>query len=235
MLSVRELSGGYGEADQVVKAISFDVLPAQVLTIIGPNGAGKSTALKLIAGLLPNRSGQVALDGQPIGSLGPEQRAGLGMVFVPQEHNVFAGLTVAENLEMGAYLQPAEARARAARVYHRFPILSERKRAAAGSLSGGQRQTLGLAIALMASPRVLLLDEPTAALAPRAAAEIFTTIRTLAGEGIAILMVEQNALAALAISDRALVMVDGRCAMEGDASRMQADPDVRRVFLGGRI
>lgn len=235
MLSVTELSGGYATADQVVKSVSLKVRPGEILTIIGPNGAGKSTALKLIAGLLQIRSGDVQLSEESITTLKPEERARRGLVFVPQEQNTFGTLTISENLEMGAYLEPAAARERAAGIYERFPVLSERRRTSAGSLSGGQRQTLALAIALMTSPRVLLLDEPTAALAPKAAEEIFGVIRALADGGLAILMVEQNALAALSVSDRGYVMVDGRRTMEGDAQSMRADPDVRRAFLGGRI
>src|SRR5690606_16685600 len=138
---------------------------------------------------------------------GPQGRARRGLVFVPQERNVFAALTVAENLDMGAYLEPAAARERADGLYARFPILAERRRMPASSLSGGQRQTLAMAIGMMASPRVMLLDEPTAALSPQASAEIFSVARAVADEGIAVLMVEQNALAALALSDRAMGLV----------------------------
>lgn len=234
MLSISDLVGGYGPADEVVKGIALGVAPGEIVTIIGPNGAGKSTALKLVAGLLAKKRGRVQIDESDIGDLSPQDRARRGLVFVPQERNVFATLSIAENLDMGAYLEPREARGRADALYARFPILAERRNTPASTLSGGQRQTLAIAIALMASPRVLLLDEPTAALAPRAAAEIFRLIREIASEGIAILMVEQNALAALVASDRGYVMVDGRMAMEGDAPILRSDPEIRRVFLGGR-
>jgi branched-chain amino acid transport system ATP-binding protein/neutral amino acid transport system ATP-binding protein len=234
VLSVRDLTGGYAFADEIVKAVSLNVEPGEILTIIGPNGAGKSTALKLIAGLLETKSGEISLEGRQVAQNSPQDRARHGLIFVPQEHNVFGALSIAENLEMGAFADPSSARGRAGEIYARFPALAERKRVAASSLSGGQRQTLALAIALMATPHVLLLDEPTAALAPKAAAEIFTLIRSLADDGIAVLMVEQNALAALAVSDRGYVLVDGRCVMEGKADTMRTDPEVRRAFLGGR-
>lgn len=234
MLSVRELTGGYAAADEIVKGVALDVAPGEILTVIGPNGAGKSTALKLIAGLLSAKAGEIRLGDESLAGLDPQTRAGHGLVFVPQEKNVFGSLTVAENLEMGAYLEPRKARERAAGIYGRFPILADKRRLPASSLSGGQRQTLAMAIGMMASPRVLLLDEPTAALAPKAAAEIFAVVRAVADEGIAVLMVEQNALAALAMSDRGYVMVDGRRAMEGEAKALRDDPEVRRAFLGGR-
>ena len=234
MLSVRDLTGGYAAADEIVKGVALDVAPGEILTVIGPNGAGKSTALKLIAGLLSAKAGEIRLGDESLAGLDPQTRAGRGLVFVPQEKNVFGSLTVAENLEMGAFLEPRMARERVAGIYARFPILADKRRLPASSLSGGQRQTLAMAIGMMASPRVLLLDEPTAALAPKAAAEIFAVVRAVADEGIAVLMVEQNALAALAMSDRGYVMVDGRRAMEGDAKALRDDPEVRRAFLGGR-
>lgn len=234
MLSVRNLVGGYGAADEVVKGVSMAAVPGEILTIIGPNGAGKSTALKLIAGLLTIKSGSVELEGNELTALDPQARARNGMVFVPQEYNVFGALSVADNLSMGGYLHPAEEKVRAAEIYERFPILKQRRRSPAASLSGGQRQTLAMAIAMMASPHVLLLDEPTAALSPKAAEEIFKVVRSVADEGIAVLMVEQNALAALAMSDKACVLVDGRMVMEGKAADLGGDPEVRRAFLGGR-
>jgi branched-chain amino acid transport system ATP-binding protein len=234
MLWVSDLVGGYSAADEVVKGVGLSVAPGEIATIIGPNGAGKSTALKLVAGLLLRKRGKIAIGGKDISDLSPQSRARCGLVFVPQERNVFGTLTIDENLNIGAYLEPRVARKRAEALCKRFPILGERCKAQASTLSGGQRQTLALAIALMASPRVLLLDEPTAALSPIAGAEIFRLIREIAAEGIAILMVEQNALAALIASDRGYVLVDGQMAMEGDAKALRLDPEIRRVFLGGR-
>lgn len=234
MLSVNDLTGGYATADEIVKSVDLEVVAGEILTVIGPNGAGKSTALKLMAGLLNTKKGEIRLDGEDLVGASPQERARKGLVFVPQEKNVFAALSVAENLDMGAYLEPAEAKERAAKLFERFPLLGERRRMPGSSLSGGQRQTLAMAIGMMARPRIMLLDEPTAALSPQAAAEIFAVARAVADEGIAVLMVEQNALAALAISDRAMVLVDGRKVMEGDAKAMKEDPEVRRAFLGGR-
>lgn len=237
MLSVENLTGGYGAADEVVKGFQVSVERGEVLTIIGPNGAGKSTALKLIAGLLSAKFGSlpaIALDSEPIAGTTAQHRSRAGLVFVPQERNVFATLSVAENLLMGAYLEPANAKSKAAALYDQFPVLADKRNAMAGSLSGGQRQSLAMAIALMASPKVLLLDEPTAALAPNLATGIFTLVREIASRSIAVLMVEQNALAALAMSDRALVMVDGSVAIEGSADSLRTDPKVRSAFLGGR-
>ena len=237
MLSIDGLTGGYGAADEVVKGFHVAVKFGEVFTIIGPNGAGKSTALKLIAGLLTPKSGTkptISLASDNLAGTTAQIRSRAGLVFVPQERNVFAALTVAENLMMGAYLEPGEANARAAIVYDQFPVLADKRRAMAGSLSGGQRQSLAMAIALMASPKVLLLDEPTAALAPNLAAEIFTLVRDIAERSIAVLMVEQNALAALSMSDSALVMVDGAVAIEGRAEDLRTDASVRQAFLGGR-
>jgi branched-chain amino acid transport system ATP-binding protein/neutral amino acid transport system ATP-binding protein len=233
VLSVRDLTGGYAFADEIVKAVSLNVEPGEILTIIGPNGAGKSTALKLIAGLLKTKSGEISMEGRQVAGNSPQDRARHGLIFVPQEHNVFGALSIAENLEMGAFADHSSARQRAGEIYARFPALAERKRVAASSLSGGQRQTLALAIALMATPHVLLLDEPTAALAPKAAAEIFTLIRSLADDGIAILMVEQHALEALHISTRGYVLVSGRNSREGAGPALATDPEIRRLFLGG--
>ena len=234
MLRVEGLKGGYENADEIIKGVSLAVEPGELVTIIGPNGAGKSTALKLISGLLKTGAGSIRLGGEEIAALSPQERARRGVVFVPQEQNVFASLKVWENLDIAAFLEPAGSRQRAEKIYERFPVIAERRHAYAGSLSGGQRQTLAMAIAMMASPRVLLLDEPTAALAPRAADEIFGCARSIADDGIAVLMVEQNALAALARSDRGLIMVDGRIVSGGPAAEMLADPEIGRTFLGSR-
>ena len=157
MLSIRKLTGGYAASDEIVKSVDLDVAPGEILTVIGPNGAGKSTALKLIAGLLNAKSGDILYFGENLVGQSPQARARRGLVFVPQERNVFGALSVAENLEMGAFLEPGAARTRASSLYNRFPILAERRRMPASSLSGGQRQTLAMAIGMMASPRVMLL------------------------------------------------------------------------------
>jgi branched-chain amino acid transport system ATP-binding protein/neutral amino acid transport system ATP-binding protein len=234
LLEAIGIVGGYASAEQVVKGVTMRSDAGELVTIIGPNGAGKSTALKLIAGLLRPSSGEVRIAGEDYSGSTPQALARAGLGLVPQERNVFASLSVHENLEMGCLLARSEAKRRADRAYARFPMLAEKRRAAGGSLSGGQRQILAMAMALMAEPRVLLLDEPTAGLSPVAAHELFGTIRNLAREGLAILMVEQNALESLDVSDRAYVLVDGRNHLDGTASAVANDPDIRRLFLGGR-
>ena len=194
-LTVHELTGGYAAADHVVKGVSFTVAPGELVCVIGPNGAGKSTVLKLLTGLLRPRAGQVALDGRDITGRSPRAVIEAGMVLVPQERNVFGTLSVEENLAMGCFLDPGRATARMAAVMDRFPLLAERRRQAARTMSGGQRQILAMGQALMSEPRVLLLDEPTAGLSPKAATDLFALVRATAETGVAVLMVEQNALA----------------------------------------
>lgn len=233
-LIVDDLTGGYAAADHVVKGVSFGVAPGELVCVIGPNGAGKSTVLRLLTGLLRPRAGHVALDGQDLTGQAPRAVIEAGMVLVPQERNVFGTLSVEENLVMGCFLDPRRAKARMAAVMDRFPLLADRRRQAARTLSGGQRQILAMGQALMSEPRVLLLDEPTAGLSPKAATDLFALVRATAEAGVAVLMVEQNALQAMEISDRALVLVDGRNAHEGPALALARDPAIRRLFLGGR-
>jgi branched-chain amino acid transport system ATP-binding protein/neutral amino acid transport system ATP-binding protein len=235
LLRLNELRGGYGAADEIVKGVELRVEPGEIVALIGPNGAGKSTLLKLIAGLLRPSAGDVLFKQREIAGLGAPAISRLGLSFVPQERNVFAAMTVAENLEIGGYLDRGHVRRRAAELYERFPMLGEKRRAAARTLSGGQRQILAMAIALMNAPDLLLLDEPTAGLSPRAAEELFGTIVALNRSGVAILMVEQNALEALAVSARAYVLVQGRTEREGRAEDLASDPTVRDLFLGGDV
>jgi branched-chain amino acid transport system ATP-binding protein len=204
-----------------------------MVAIIGPNGAGKSTLLKAIAGLLRLKSGRILLDGAPVEGLATRERARLGIAFVPQEANVFPTMNVRENLEMGGFLEPAHTKARIEALFGRFPMLAEKRRQAARTLSGGQRQVLAMAMALMVQPRLLLLDEPSAGLSPKAAEDLFIRIAAIHAEGTAIAMVEQNAREALMIADRGVVLVDGRTAHAGEARAMADDPEVRRLFLGG--
>lgn len=203
------------------------------MAIIGPNGAGKSTLLKAIAGMLRLKHGTIRFAGNAIERTSARDRARMGIAFVPQEANIFPRLTVTENLEMGGYLEPREARRKMAALVARFPVLGEKRRAAARTLSGGQRQVLAMAMALMVGPRLLLLDEPSAGLAPRAAEELFATISAIHRAGTTIVMVEQNALSALAIAERGIVLVNGRAALEAPARAMAADSEIRRLFLGG--
>lgn len=224
---------GYGAADEILKGAALAVRPGEMVAIIGPNGAGKSTLLKAITGLLRLKSGRIALQGEAIETASPRERARRGIAFVPQEANVFPTMTVRENLEMGGFLEPRSARARIDALLARFPVLAEKRRQAARTLSGGQRQVLAMAMALMVQPRLLLLDEPSAGLSPKAAETLFETIVAIHREGTAIAMVEQNAREALMIADTGVVLVDGRTARVGEARAMAADPEVRRLFLGG--
>ena len=233
LLSVEGLVAGYGAADEILKGVDFTLDAGEIVSVIGPNGAGKSTLLKVIAGILVPHKGSVRLRGEHIGGRAPRAISALGVAFVPQEHNVFPSMTVSENLEMGGFLDPAGSRVKIDAIFSRFPILAEKRRQAARTLSGGQRQVLAMAMALMVEPAVLLLDEPSAGLAPRAAEQLFETIAAIHQDGVAIAMVEQNALQALRLADRGYILVDGRNSMTGPAADLARNPDVRRVFLGG--
>ncbi len=205
LLALSDLRGGYAAADEIVKGAALHVEEGEIVSLIGPNGAGKSTLLKLIAGLLRPGAGRILFGDRDIAGLGAPQISRLGLSFVPQERNVFGAMTIAENPRNGRLRRwpscPATHRANSTSA---FPMLAEKRRAAARTLSGGQRQILAMAIALMNAPRLLLLDEPTAGLSPRAAEELFGTIVGLNKTGVAILMVEQNALEALAVSSPGL-------------------------------
>jgi branched-chain amino acid transport system ATP-binding protein/neutral amino acid transport system ATP-binding protein len=233
LLSVAGVVAGYSAADEVLKGVDLDVERGEIVSVIGPNGAGKSTLLKVIAGVLTPSRGSVRLGGASIEGRRPREISALGVAFVPQERNVFPTLSVRENLEMGGYLEPRRVRERIDAIFVRFPLLAERRRHAARTLSGGQRQILAMAMALMVEPTVLLLDEPSAGLAPMAAERLFETIGAINRDGVAIVMVEQNALEALAIARRGYILVDGRNARTDAAGALAADPDVRRIFLGG--
>jgi branched-chain amino acid transport system ATP-binding protein len=233
LLTVEGVVAGYSAADEVLKGVDLEVERGEIVSVIGPNGAGKSTLLKVIAGVLVPSRGRVRLGDTAIEGRRPREISALGVAFVPQERNVFPTLSVRENLEMGGYLDPGAARRRIEATFARFPLLAERRRHAARTLSGGQRQILAMAMALMVEPSLLLLDEPSAGLAPMAAERLFETIGAINRDGVAIVMVEQNALEALAIAARGYILVDGRNSRTGPAAALAADPDVRRIFLGG--
>jgi branched-chain amino acid transport system ATP-binding protein len=232
LLSVRDIVAGYAAADEILKGTHLDVAAGEIVSIIGPNGAGKSTLLKVIAGILTPKRGEVLLSDQPIQGLRPREVSARGVAFVPQEANVFPTLSVTENLEMGGYLDSKGVKRKIADIFGRFPILAEKRRQAARTLSGGQRQVLAMAMALMVEPQLLLLDEPSAGLSPIAAERLFETVKGINKEGVSIVMVEQNALEALAIANRSYILVDGRNAREGLAQALARDPEVRRIFLG---
>jgi branched-chain amino acid transport system ATP-binding protein/neutral amino acid transport system ATP-binding protein len=233
MLSVTNVVAGYGAHDEVLKGVGMTVAERELVVLIGPNGAGKSTLLKAIAGFLKPREGAITFEGKPIGGLRPREITRQGVAFVPQEANVFPSLTIEANLEMGGYVDRRATKERMQAAYARFPILAERRSQEARTLSGGQRQMLAMAMALMAAPRLMLLDEPSAGLSPAAAQELFALIKGLHREGMTVIMVEQNALDALEIADRGYLLVDGSNAREGDARALAADAEVRHAFLGG--
>ncbi len=226
------MTGGYGGVD-IIHACTVAVERGEVAVIVGPNGAGKSTAMRAIFGMIALREGTVRLGGKDITKKSPQERVRHGMAFVPQERNVFTGMTVEENLEMGAYIRKDDIADTMAQVFDLFPVLKEKRKQAAGELSGGQRQQVAVGRALMTRPTLLMLDEPTAGVAPVVMDELFDRILEIKAADIAILMVEQNAAQALAIADKGYVLVNGRNRHTDSGKVLLADPEVRRSFLGG--
>jgi branched-chain amino acid transport system ATP-binding protein len=226
------MTGGYGAAD-ILHSCTIAVEKGQIAVIVGPNGAGKSTAMKAVFGMLTLREGSVRLNGRDITAMSPQARVAEGMAFVPQNNNIFPSMSVEENLEMGAFLRRDDFRNTMEQVFTLFPILRDKRRQAAGELSGGQRQQVAVGRALMTKPSVLMLDEPTAGVSPIVMDELFDRIIEVARTGISILMVEQNARQALEIADRGYVLVQGANRFTDTGQVLLADPDVRRSFLGG--
>ena len=227
-----KMTGGYGGPD-IITSCTVDVNKGEIVTILGPNGAGKSTAMKAMLGLLKLKSGKVVIDGKDISKLTPQDRVREGIAFVPQTRNVFTGLSVQENLEMGAYLREERFEKIIDEIYELFPILKEKKSQLVGELSGGQRQQVALGRALMIKPTVLMLDEPTAGVSPIVMDELFDHILKVKKTNVAIIMVEQNAKQALSIADRGYVLVTGENKFSGTGKELLNDPEVRRSFLGG--
>jgi branched-chain amino acid transport system ATP-binding protein len=232
MLAAEGLVGGYGGAD-ILRGVSVRVDAGEIVVVVGPNGAGKSTVMKAVFGLVAPREGRVVFAGEDITGLPTEQRVRRGMAYVPQERNVFVSLTVHENLEMGAFVRDKVPRTVYDRVYALFPPLAEKRRQAAGELSGGQRQMLAVGRALMVEPKLLMLDEPTAGLSPRAMDEIFGCIRAINREGVGLLMVEQNAKQALALAHRGYVLATGENRFTDTGAALLANREVAESFLGG--
>ena len=223
---------GYGGAD-ILHGCSIEVQEGEIAVIVGPNGAGKSTAMKAIFGMLELKSGLVKINGEDITSISVFERVKKGMAFVPQSNNVFTSLTVEENLEMGAFLREEGVSDTISEVFDLFPILKEKRHQEAGELSGGQRQQVAVARALMTKPKVLMLDEPTAGVSPIVMDELFARIIEVRKTGVGILMVEQNAKQALSIADRGYVLVNGKNSREGSGEELLNNPEVRKSFLGG--
>jgi branched-chain amino acid transport system ATP-binding protein len=237
MLRVRNLEAGYGPL-KVLRQVSLHVAPGEIVTLIGANGAGKSTLLRALAGLLEPRGGEIVFAGKPIRGLPAERVVDLGIALVPEGRQVFAAMTVRENLLLGGYVAARRGRGREAgaraleNVYGLFPVLRERSGQLAGTLSGGEQQMLAMGRALMTDPRLLMMDEPSMGLAPLVVRDIFAAVARLREEGRTVLLVEQNARAALRIADRGYVIETGRLVLEGESDFLLSDREVQRAYLG---
>ncbi|HEY3067688.1 MAG TPA: ABC transporter ATP-binding protein [Methylomirabilota bacterium] len=228
------MTAGYGRVD-ILHALSLRVAAGEIVSIIGPNGAGKSTAFKAIVGFLRPRAGHVLFDGADITGLRPDLVLRRGLAYVPQGRIVFPQMTVLENLEMGAFIERDARRIAAAleRVHALFPVLAERRRQKAGTMSGGEQQMVAIARALMTTPKLIMLDEPSLGLSPKFVTLIFEKLVQMKAAGYTLMLVEQNAARALAIADRGYVLELGRNRFEGEGPRLLADPEVKRLYLGG--
>ncbi len=233
-LSVEDVVAGYVPGVDILRGVALEVHPGEIVTVLGPNGAGKSTLIKVVAGLLRVRSGALRLFDKDISNLPAHKMVGEGVGYVPQTNNVFPKMSVEENLELGAYVRTREIRRGLEQVYATFPDLHRLRRQAAGRLSGGQRQMVAIGRALMLQPRLMLLDEPSAGLSPLLVGHVFDKIREVREIGVTILIVEQNAKAALAISDRGYVLAEGKDQVSGPAQELLENPEVGELYLGAR-
>ena len=228
----KNLTAGYGGVD-IIKNINLEVKQGEIVVIVGPNGAGKSTAMKALLGMLKLTDGGVSFEEDDITSMLPQDRVNLGIAFVPQTQNVFTGMSVEENLEMGGFIRDDNISLTIEDIYNLFPILKDKRNQNAGELSGGQRQQVAFGRALMTKPKILMLDEPTAGVSPIVMDELFSRIIEVGKTGVGILMVEQNAKQALNIADRGYVLVNGKNSREGSGQDLLNNPEVRKSFLGG--
>ena len=232
ILEATAITAGYSKLD-ILKEVGIRVRKGEIVSIIGPNGAGKSTLLKTIFGLLKPRNGRVTLQGQDITGLNPDKIVKEGISYVPQVDNIFPSLTIEENLEMGAFIRKDDFSSRFAEIYNLFPMLAERKKQKAGQLSGGQRQMVAMGRALMLDPHVLLLDEPSAGLAPNLAAMIFDKIKAINKTGVSMIIVEQNAREALKMAHHGYVLAMGKNILDDSGKALLANEEVGKLYLGG--
>jgi branched-chain amino acid transport system ATP-binding protein len=239
VLRLRNLDAGYGKLS-VLRRVSLHVSPGEIVTIVGANGAGKTTLLRTVAGLVRPRAGEIAFDGSEVSRLATEKVVALGCSLVPEGRQVFAPMPVRENLLLGAHVQLARGRRREVaedleRIYRLFPILAKREHQLAGTLSGGEQQMLAIGRALMARPKLMMLDEPSMGLAPLVVKDIFAIVRRISEEGTTVLLVEQNARSALRIASRGYVLETGRIVLQGTAEELLANRDVQRAYLGSDL
>lgn len=235
VLSTRALVAGYERDLPIVRGIDFSLRAGELVVVLGPNGAGKSTFVKAIAGLVPVHSGTMAIGDADITAMPAHEKIRHGLAFVPQTENIFATLSIHDNLLVAADILPRDQRGRRiAELYAAFPDLADRPSRRAGALSGGQRQMLAVARALIVEPSVLILDEPSAGLSPKIVGEVFARLKAINGTGVTIILVEQNVKAALAIADRAVVLVEGQLRHEGSAAELAGDPIIGELYLGAR-
>ncbi len=232
LLEASDVVAGYGETE-ILHGVSMTVADGEVITIIGPNGCGKSTLMKAIVGLVPVRTGHVTFKGADISDEPPERIVRSGLCYVPQSSNVFPSLSIRENLEMGAFIRKDDYRGRSEEMFRLFPDLAQRPSQKAGSLSGGQRQMLAIARALMLDPALVLLDEPSAGLSPAMMGMVFERIREINQSGVAVVLVEQNAREALGMSDRGYILVAGENRLEDTGHDLLNNPEVASLYLGG--
>jgi ABC-type branched-subunit amino acid transport system ATPase component len=232
-LQTRALVAGYEPDLPIVRGVDLSVKAGELLVLLGPNGAGKSTLVKAIAGVVPVHSGSISLGERDITRVPAHRKIGEGLAFVPQTENIFATLTIHENLQLAAAVLPKSLRAeKIAALYRRFPDLAAKPSRLAGALSGGQRQMLAVARALIVDPPVLILDEPSAGLSPKIVAEVFAMLKEINAGGVTVILVEQNVKAALAIANRAVILVEGQIRHEGEASSLLGDPLIAKLYLG---